>query len=346
MYANSYGTEIRFPFREVDNQHKSCGYPGFDVRCNNGGKPTLELLNSITFEIDSINYDDQYVDLSDPDGCLPLKLISLNLSTSQFYALYFKEFAVFNCSGQFDDWEYNNTSNYDLNKVNCLSGMSYTVYAVESLGVVSLLSSTCQWVANVSVPDYYGISFSAIYEDELMNPKITLRWDEPSCRQCETLNRRCRVKKDSTDEIECTSMFYSTSSGVLDSELHSKAFILSLGIGLPVCLVAAFSLLRWFQQRNNESPTDTTMRARSHTTIGISQSVLDSYPTVVISEGCQLITPENNTCSICLSEYKINEVLKISPHCLHRFHVDCVDQWLVLDGTCPICRVVPSQSLS
>ncbi|KAC9644530.1 hypothetical protein R6Q59_008907 [Mikania micrantha] len=44
-------------------------------------------------------------------------------------------------------------------------------------------------------------------------------------------------------------------------------------------------------------------------------------------------------CSICLCEFKEDEVLRTLPECLHSFHVPCIDMWLYSNSTCPICRV-------
>jgi len=46
-------------------------------------------------------------------------------------------------------------------------------------------------------------------------------------------------------------------------------------------------------------------------------------------------------CSICLSDYRESEVLRLIPDCGHMFHMLCIDQWLASHGTCPICRISP-----
>lgn len=42
-------------------------------------------------------------------------------------------------------------------------------------------------------------------------------------------------------------------------------------------------------------------------------------------------------CSICLANYELNDVLKSLP-CMHRFHSACIDPWLSLNNSCPVCR--------
>ena len=44
-----------------------------------------------------------------------------------------------------------------------------------------------------------------------------------------------------------------------------------------------------------------------------------------------------DTCSICLAEYKIASILKIFP-CGHIFHKKCIRDWLIKSNECPICK--------
>lgn len=43
-------------------------------------------------------------------------------------------------------------------------------------------------------------------------------------------------------------------------------------------------------------------------------------------------------CSICLMDYKESDLLRMLPRCGHLFHVTCVDPWLRMKLTCPVCR--------
>ncbi|XAR64923.1 hypothetical protein NMG60_11008823 [Bertholletia excelsa] len=51
-----------------------------------------------------------------------------------------------------------------------------------------------------------------------------------------------------------------------------------------------------------------------------------------------------SSCSICLADYKDTDVLRLLPECGHLFHLGCVDPWLLLHPTCPICRNSPLPS--
>ncbi|KAH6832336.1 hypothetical protein C2S53_001744 [Perilla frutescens var. hirtella] len=43
-------------------------------------------------------------------------------------------------------------------------------------------------------------------------------------------------------------------------------------------------------------------------------------------------------CAICLDEYAIGQWRATIVHCNHRFHAPCIQSWLDLNFTCPLCR--------
>ncbi|KAF3953450.1 hypothetical protein CMV_021111 [Castanea mollissima] len=45
-----------------------------------------------------------------------------------------------------------------------------------------------------------------------------------------------------------------------------------------------------------------------------------------------------NDCVICLSEFEEREAVKEIPFCKHVFHAFCLDMWLSVQNTCPLCR--------
>uniref|UniRef100_K3WVV2 RING-type domain-containing protein n=1 Tax=Globisporangium ultimum (strain ATCC 200006 / CBS 805.95 / DAOM BR144) TaxID=431595 RepID=K3WVV2_GLOUD len=47
--------------------------------------------------------------------------------------------------------------------------------------------------------------------------------------------------------------------------------------------------------------------------------------------------PEDSSCCICLNEYEPLQDLRVLP-CSHHFHKECVDEWLMVNSTCPTCR--------
>ncbi|CAN8233441.1 unnamed protein product [Cochlearia groenlandica] len=55
------------------------------------------------------------------------------------------------------------------------------------------------------------------------------------------------------------------------------------------------------------------------------------------SEKKRLISGEDASCCICLARYGDDEEVRELP-CTHVFHVDCVDKWLKINATCPLCK--------
>lgn len=43
-------------------------------------------------------------------------------------------------------------------------------------------------------------------------------------------------------------------------------------------------------------------------------------------------------CAVCLDGFKSGDKCRLLPVCNHSFHADCVDEWLVKNPNCPICR--------
>ncbi|KAL8475157.1 hypothetical protein ACS0TY_030803 [Phlomoides rotata] len=73
-------------------------------------------------------------------------------------------------------------------------------------------------------------------------------------------------------------------------------------------------------------------------TVGLPQSVIDSIGSFLYKKGDGLI--ERNDCSICLSEFQENEMLRLLPKCSHAFHGNCIDVWLRSHKNCPVCRAL------
>ncbi|KAJ6377794.1 hypothetical protein OIU78_028087 [Salix suchowensis] len=115
--CGSRGVDIRFPFWIKDRQPDQCGYPGFALSCIDGDDIVLELRTAGKLHIEKIDYRNQVILASDPQG---------------------KE---------------------------------------------SLLS--CTKMYDVPVPH-----------------DIRLSWSIPNCGSCEATGKQCRLRKNSTTELE------------------------------------------------------------------------------------------------------------------------------------------------
>ncbi|GAB2287801.1 hypothetical protein Dimus_022161 [Dionaea muscipula] len=61
-----------------------------------------------------------------------------------------------------------------------------------------------------------------------------------------------------------------------------------------------------------------------------SKAEIESITVATVSE-------EGVECTICLDEFVVGGEAKVMP-CKHRFHGSCIDKWLKLHGSCPVCR--------
>ncbi|XP_020398863.1 RING-H2 finger protein ATL67 [Zea mays] len=73
--------------------------------------------------------------------------------------------------------------------------------------------------------------------------------------------------------------------------------------------------------------------------VGLDAAAIASYPKVPFSSSGA--TDADAMCSICLSEYRDGETLRVMPECRHGFHVACLDAWLRRSASCPVCRSSP-----
>ncbi|KAI3889394.1 hypothetical protein MKX03_027036 [Papaver bracteatum] len=75
--------------------------------------------------------------------------------------------------------------------------------------------------------------------------------------------------------------------------------------------------------------------------MGLDQMVINSYPKFCYCKNEKDFGNNDSVCSICLCDYKDGEMLRMMPDCRHYFHLICVDAWLRLNPSCPVCRNSP-----
>lgn len=62
-----------------------------------------------------------------------------------------------------------------------------------------------------------------------------------------------------------------------------------------------------------------------------------SKASIAAMETVEVAGGEDDRCPICLEEWEAGEKAKRMP-CKHRFHGECIEKWLNVHGSCPICR--------
>ncbi|KAF8037863.1 hypothetical protein BT93_B0644 [Corymbia citriodora subsp. variegata] len=69
---------------------------------------------------------------------------------------------------------------------------------------------------------------------------------------------------------------------------------------------------------------------------GLDEAVIKSIAVCKYRRGDGLV--EGTDCSVCLSEFREDESLRLLPKCNHAFHLPCIDTWLKSHSSCPLCR--------
>ncbi|GMH29768.1 hypothetical protein Nepgr_031611 [Nepenthes gracilis] len=337
---------IRFPFGVVDgNQYVRCCYPGFELTCSNQSQPLLDLGSSGEFAVQEIDYINQLVLIADPSGCLPKRILNLNLSDSPFTGVENKEYSFFKCT----NLSSSSTLPVRSAVISCLSGDNYSVIVThhKELADVLLESMECNEFKTVSAPNMwwsespngYPVGSGLIVPDYLQ-----LRWSVPEGGICDADGG---FKNGSGLDVERSISTGSSGSGL--SRGVKYALIIGLGVLGIICIIGLTLYIsgRFRSYRSHRSHPRTEF---SHSIfpqpivvkMGLDGPTIESYPKIVLGESRRLPNPSNFICSICLSDYLPQETLRTIPECNHYFHAKCIDEWLKLKATCPLCRNSPN----
>ncbi|KAH6761941.1 hypothetical protein C2S52_019374 [Perilla frutescens var. hirtella] len=120
-------------------------------------------------------------------------------------------------------------------------------------------------------------------------------------------------------------------------------FGFSLGIVLAVFFLAAI-MACCSKPQNSQTPTATSLSRRptpsgggaSIQHEGLTAAAISAFPKCTYAQLNPLKT--SSGCAVCLGDYKERETLRLLPDCGHIFHRSCIDPWLIINPTCPICR--------
>ncbi|KAJ6433097.1 hypothetical protein OIU84_020180 [Salix udensis] len=68
-------------------------------------------------------------------------------------------------------------------------------------------------------------------------------------------------------------------------------------------------------------------------------SLLILHLTHVPSNDERIVTSRNDGCVICLEDFRLGEDCQAMSMCKHVFHSGCLEEWLVQNQSCPLCRI-------
>lgn len=209
--------DIKFPFGfKGSDQDPSCYYyptPTFQLSCNNLSQTILTLPNtSGDLIIKRIGYEDQTIQVNDPDGCLPKRFLqNLSLSGSPFnfdptiYGTY--NLTFLRCPS-------NLTKSLPLAPISCLSSIkgintkvnsSTSVIVSWSRPIVSSpMSQRCEVISSAVVPlPKLDMPMWPFWPD--LNTDVGLVWTEPRCGNCASSGQVCGFSKDNSLQVGCFS---------------------------------------------------------------------------------------------------------------------------------------------
>ncbi|KAI3886799.1 hypothetical protein MKW98_017151 [Papaver atlanticum] len=312
---------VQFPFTLKGHGREECGSPGYQLTCDEMNKTVLELPFSGKFFVRSL----QKIEIYDPENCLPKRIPKLNLSGTPYQlGSSYRKYLFLNCSSSGGSLRHITK----LIHISCLSSSTHTVFATNvSIANIAPLNITCVHIADVQVP------ILPIQDDDSFN-----------------LNEK----------------FFLTLLGVF----IGIPFIILLyffprtifNIFANVCLVVFFRIFgpyisncieivrarRAFRRAAASYSTPDAVLpqlAVPHqppiVRTGLSDSTIQSYPTVVLGESGRLPNPNYTSCTICIADFQAKDTLKSMPTCNHCFHAKCLEQWLRVNATCPVCRKSP-----
>ncbi|XP_057415347.1 probable E3 ubiquitin-protein ligase RHA4A [Lotus japonicus] len=135
-----------------------------------------------------------------------------------------------------------------------------------------------------------------------------------------------------------------------------QAFIFSIPILFSIILILLFYLFYLKRRASSLSyppplhllpitanPHQTSYRYRSSSPcrLNLAVQILDKLPRVLFDED---LRTRDSVCCVCLGEFELKEELLQIPYCKHMFHIECIDNWLQSNSTCPLCRcsIIPT----
>ncbi|KAI3809291.1 hypothetical protein L1987_25262 [Smallanthus sonchifolius] len=128
-------------------------------------------------------------------------------------------------------------------------------------------------------------------------------------------------------------------------EIQGNAvYIYGLGLFFGFFILIILIYVSYICKRHMCSPSPpqptTNDAAENHQFVtfspGVDDDVIVTFPTFVYSEF--MMPSTDSGCYIRLTDYKPVDTIRLLPECGHLFHIGCIDTWLRVHPTCPVCR--------
>ncbi|CAD5172552.1 unnamed protein product [Musa acuminata subsp. malaccensis] len=115
--------------------------------------------------------------------------------------------------------------------------------------------------------------------------------------------------------------------------------ILLISVSVLLSSTLLCLLVRWaYRHSRRTAETGSVSMAPA---AGLEPQIIGSFPVHLHRASG---TGEEAQCSICLSSVLEGDKMKVLPSCGHGFHVECIDEWLRAQTSCPLCRASLGES--
>jgi len=112
-----------------------------------------------------------------------------------------------------------------------------------------------------------------------------------------------------------------------DLQLHTSAMS-AMSLGPPPSYEESMPL---YHPSPNVSRTASQLTEEEQVKIAKRIGLIQHLPTGTY-DGCK----KNRECVICMVEFMVGDSVRYLP-CMHTYHVECIDDWLMRSFTCPSC---------
>ncbi|KAM0023141.1 putative transcription factor C2H2 family [Helianthus debilis subsp. tardiflorus] len=114
-----------------------------------------------------------------------------------------------------------------------------------------------------------------------------------------------------------------------------------------IIIIISYVSYKCTRSTNSQSVPEGDDHQLMTVSIGVDEDALMAFPKFTYAEKITSNKSDSigdvngSSCSICLADYKQDDVVRLLPDCGHLFHCKCIDTWLKANPTCPVCRDSP-----
>nr|XP_039264900.1 RING finger protein 150-like [Styela clava] len=116
--------------------------------------------------------------------------------------------------------------------------------------------------------------------------------------------------------------------------LRNKTSIIFVSLSFLILMIISLTwLIVYYVQRFRLVQTPDILKQRRNQ----ARKIINELPKKILKEGDKELL-NDDICPICIESYKVCDILRILP-CDHILHRKCVDPWLRMKETCPMCKL-------